>query len=167
MATLRNTLFSMTQAEESEWRMPFLRMFSAENTPSVESHDNSPNRIPFFGHQVCLKGFANIAGGPNYIRSCYRDMSRIADVGYMIDTGSLPRSDRGASNVLLRRESHQRMALEAYLRGVVEQLAENDPVSGKRIITVSAPTTTSRHAQFVSCAEHMFTSSWSITRTLI
>ena len=132
MAALRNNLHSMTQAEESEWRRPFLRQFCARKTSTGVT-----SKINFFGHEVCLRGFAIIAGGPFYIRSCYRDLSRLAAIGSRFDSGVFPVSDQRSGALLLRHQSHQTVALRAYLRDVVEQLAENDPVSGKLIISVS------------------------------
>ena len=71
-------------------------------------------------------------GGPNYLRTCYRDLARITDeTAVQTDLTKLP------AVPVARRQSHRSMALRSYLEEVVSQLAETDPVSGKKIITVS------------------------------
>ena len=112
----------MSQREESTWREPYLRTYAAEKSIS-----RAFGQVALFGHRVCLQGFSIIAGGPNYIRTCYRDLEKLSVQEGMLDTiPDAVRSDRPK-----RSDS-----LKSYLMEVVRQLAENDPVSGKLVISV-------------------------------
>ena len=117
----------MTQTEESQWRHPYMKVFAAEKNETGKF-----GRIHFLSRRICLKGFAIVVGGPNYLRTCYRDLARMVD-------GSTVQTDmtRLPAIPTVRRQSHRSMALHSYLQEVIYQLAENDPVNGKKIITVS------------------------------
>ena len=102
---------------------------------------DSNRKIAFHGISLCLKGFAIMAGGENYLRTCYRDLAN------MTDNDELGSISRGQSSEILRNlrpTSHRSMALRAYLKELVGQLAECCPVTGKKIITVSQSSDTLR-----------------------
>ena len=127
----------MNQTEEANWRMQFIRMYATARDTGLTA--KSKCVIRFHGSCVCLKGFAIIAGGDNYVRTCFRDLAKIGggtSAGHEIDLGDMPSTERQENKRLLRFESHQSVALRSYLEEVVEQLAEHDPVSGKLVIMV-------------------------------
>ena len=121
----------MTQAQEAQWRQPFIRNYVAEKTSTGKC-----SSILFLGARVCLKGFAILVGGPHYLRTCYRDIETMTAIGPGLDVGMVSSSDRNHLANTLRDQTHRSVALREYLREVVEQLAENDPVTGTKIITV-------------------------------
>ena len=131
IASLRNSLYGMTPFQEAAWRQTFIRNFVVEKNATGKS-----SNILFFGARVCLKGFAILAGGPNYLRTCYRDIATMTTIGPHADAGLTEPRDNIIFSTRLRDKTHRSVALKAYLREVVEQLAENDPVTGKKVITV-------------------------------
>jgi hypothetical protein len=126
-ATLRQNLFEMTQDEESTWRRPYLLQVAS-------NHEATDRRISFQGASLCLKGFAIIVGGQNYLRVCYRDLASLAVDD---DLGMIPRADKAQMLRSLQSQSHRARVLRTYLEELVDQLAESCPVTGKKIISVS------------------------------
>ena len=125
-ATLRNNLFDMTQDEERDWRRPYLLQIASSK---YQQH----SRITFRGLSMCLRGFAITAGGENYLRTCYRDLSSMTVDD---DLGVFPRSHKAELLRILQPQSHRAMALRNLLEELVDQLAESCPVTGKKIISV-------------------------------
>ena len=118
-AALRNCLFSMSQAEEAEWRRPFLQQHMWGK------------KVTFKGRDFCLKGFAITAGGSNYLRTCYRDIAALRNQSSFGESSNI-RELRKACNF----DSQRSIAIETYFDELVDQLAEVCPVTGTKILSV-------------------------------
>ena len=94
--------------------------------PFVSAKSEKTQIVPTLGTSLCLKGFAMACGGPTYIRSCYRTLETLTWAPNVAD-----------EKINLRDETHRSVALMSYLRELIEQLCENDPVSGKKYLPVS------------------------------
>ena len=124
---VRNSLYHMRQTEETAWRSDRLRQYAA-----FKAAHGRYGPISIFGSDLCLRAFAVICGGENYIRSCYRDLARMADSSPShidIGTATVPRC-------FGKDPSHRTEALRSYMREIIDQLAEIDPVSGRKHMTV-------------------------------
>ena len=148
----------MNQTEEAAWRLPFLRMYETARDNGLTAESKCV--IQFHKSWVCLKGFAIIAGGPNYIRTCFRDLAKISDgllPSHDIDLGDVPEAERQSLKRLLRIDSHETVALRSYLEEVVEQLGEHDPVSGRIVILVRHVFTDRVHEYYTTFVNHSVT----------
>ena len=94
----------------------------------------SAGQISFRGHSFYLKGFAVMVGGVNYIRTCNRDLASLKD-GAADSTVDI-RYNRVIETVL-KEDSHDFRAMEAYIGELVQQLADACPVSGNKILSLS------------------------------
>jgi hypothetical protein len=129
-AEIRNYLYGLSQREESDWRRQYLQHLLVEK----KRGNQTDVAIAFQGKQFCLKGFSIFVGGSNYLRTCYRDLAEMME-GKNHD--GLCKSDRQRLSSALHPQSHRRLSLTSYLEELVTQLAEQCPVTGKLIITVS------------------------------
>lgn len=117
VAEIRQSLFLMTQEEERKWRHNQL-------IPFVSARLQDNRAVPILGGSFCLRGFATVCGGPSYVRSCYRTLEVLSWT---------PNVE--VDRIVLKDQSHRSIALRSYLHELLEQLCENDPVSGKKFLT--------------------------------
>ena len=126
-ASLRNTLFKMTQSEEADWRRPFLKQHALS--------ERSPRTLNFNGKEMCLKGFAIVAGGSSYIRTCFRDLATLQNAD---DFGNIATTEKEQLRRSIVSETHSSAALRSYLLELLNQIADVCPVTGKVNLTVSS-----------------------------